>query len=206
MSAPMRLDLPAAREQLHDLRVGDAVALYGVIYTMRDAGHQRARAYLDECGKLPFDLKGQALFYAGPTPAAAGRPFGAVGPTTASRMDFATPQLLRAGITVMLGKGRRSSEVVEACVQTGSVYLVATGGAAAFLAGFVTTAETLAWEDLGTEALRRLTLNGMPAFVAIDARGNNLYARAACAPRDARDGCQGARPPDNSPDNLRSAE
>jgi fumarate hydratase class I/fumarate hydratase subunit beta len=144
---------------------------------MRDAGHRRALAYLEEHGELPFGLAGQALFYAGPTPAAAGRPFGAIGPTTASRMDFATPQLLRAGITVMLGKGRRSSAVIEACVQTGAVYLATTGGAAAFLAAFVTASEPVAWDDLGTEALRKLALNGLPAFVAIDPLGSDLYQR-----------------------------
>jgi fumarate hydratase class I/fumarate hydratase subunit beta len=145
---------------------------------MRDAGHRRALDYLEEQGELPFGLAGQALFYAGPTPAAAGRPFGAIGPTTASRMDFATPQLLHAGITVMLGKGRRSPVVVEACAQTRSVYLATTGGAAAFLADFVIAAEPLAWADLGTEALRKLTLNGLPAFVAIDTQGTDLYQRA----------------------------
>jgi fumarate hydratase class I/fumarate hydratase subunit beta len=144
---------------------------------MRDAGHQRALDFLTRHGELPFGLSGQALFYAGPTPAAAGRPFGAIGPTTASRMDFATPQLLRAGITVMLAKGDRSPAVVDACKETGSVYLAATGGAAAYLASFVTAAELVAWEDLGTEALRKLTLNGLPAFVAIDTKGSNIYQR-----------------------------
>jgi fumarate hydratase class I/fumarate hydratase subunit beta len=175
MSTPQRLDLPADRARLATLKAGDAVALFGTIYTMRDAGHRRALAHLEQHGELPFELAGQALFYAGPTPAAAGRPFGAIGPTTASRMDFATPQLLRAGITVTLGKGARSPAVVAACAQTRSVYLATIGGAAALLAGFVTAAEIVAWEDLGTEALRRLTLNGMPAFVAIDTHGTTLY-------------------------------
>lgn len=150
---------------------GDAVKLYGSIYTMRDAGHRRTLEYLNKHGELPFGLKGQALFYAGPTPAKAGRPFGAIGPTTASRMDAATPALLEAGITLTLGKGRRSEEVAQACAATGSVYLVAVGGAAAYLAGFVEASELIAWEDLGTEALRRLTLQGLPAFVGIDSRG-----------------------------------
>jgi fumarate hydratase class I/fumarate hydratase subunit beta len=175
MSKAVKLELPTAREQLQLLHAGDEVQLFGTMYTMRDAGHKRALDYLEAHGELPFGLAGQGLFYAGPTPAAAGRPFGAIGPTTASRMDFATPQLLRAGITVMLGKGNRSSAVVDACRETGSVYLAATGGAAAYLASFVTAAELIAWEDLGTEALRKLTLNGMPAFVALDAHGFNLY-------------------------------
>ena len=177
MSAPIRLDLPAVREQLAGLQAGDEVRLYGTIYTMRDAGHRRALDHLVAHGELPFGLTGQALFYAGPTPAAASRPFCAIGPTTAARMDFATPQLLRAGITVMLGKGDRAPAVVAACRETGSVYLAATGGAAAYLAGFVTATDPVAWDDLGTEALCRLTLDGLPAFVAIDARGTNLYQR-----------------------------
>ncbi|MDR0347188.1 MAG: FumA C-terminus/TtdB family hydratase beta subunit [Coriobacteriales bacterium] len=174
---PRRLELPASRESLRDLRAGDEVALYGSIYTMRDAGHRRALEHLEKQGELPFGLTGQALFYAGPSPGAAGRPFGAIGPTTASRMDFATPQLLRAGITLMLGKGRRSPAVVDACAETGSVYLATTGGAAALLAAFVVASELIAWDELGTEALRRLTLNGMPAFVAVDTRGTDLYQR-----------------------------
>jgi fumarate hydratase class I/fumarate hydratase subunit beta len=165
------------REELRDLRVGDEVQLFGTIYTMRDAGHRRTLDYVLRCDDLPFGLAGQALFYAGPTPAAAGRPFGAIGPTTASRMDFATPQLLHAGISVVLGKGDRSSEVIRACKDTGSVYLAATGGAAAYLASFVTASELIAWEDLGTEALRKLSLNGLPAFVAIDTLGSDLYRR-----------------------------
>lgn len=173
---PIRLDLPATHSQLRTLHVGDTVALYGTIYTMRDAGHQRALDHLNSTGTLPFDLAGQALFYAGPTPAVAGQPLGAIGPTTAARMDFATPQLLAAGITLTLGKGRRSPQVAHACQQTGSVYLATTGGAAAYLAGFVTAAEPVAWPDLGTEALVRLTLNGLPALVAIDTQGNDLYA------------------------------
>ncbi|MDR1083057.1 MAG: FumA C-terminus/TtdB family hydratase beta subunit [Coriobacteriales bacterium] len=177
MTAPIRLELPVSRKQLCDLRVGDAVALCGSVYTMRDAGHRRALEYLDEHGELPFGLAGQALFYAGPTPAAAGRPFGAIGPTTASRMDFATPRLLRAGIVATLGKGARSPHVVQACAETQSVYLATTGGAAAYLAGFVASTELIAWAELGTEALRKLVLADMPAFVAIDTSGTDLYER-----------------------------
>jgi fumarate hydratase class I/fumarate hydratase subunit beta len=174
MSTPLDIKLPASVESLSPLRSGDAVRLYGSIYTMRDAGHARALAYLHERGELPFGLGGQALFYAGPTPPRAGRPFGAIGPTTATRMDFAAPELYRAGITLTLGKGKRSAEVAAACATTGGVYLVAVGGAAAYLAGFVTASELIAWEDLGTEALRRLTLAGLPAFVGIDSRGVTL--------------------------------
>jgi tartrate/fumarate subfamily iron-sulfur-dependent hydro-lyase beta chain len=175
MPTPLRLNLPAAKDDLAALHAGDEVALYGTIYTMRDAGHTRALAYLQEQGELPFGLRGQALFYAGPTGAPANpaikRPFGAIGPTTASRMDFAAPAFYDAGITVTLGKGTRSEEVRAACERNGAVYLAATGGAAALLASYVKTAELVAWEDLGTEALRKLTLTGLPAFVAINAQG-----------------------------------
>ena len=179
--------LPAGREELARLKVGSRVHLFGHIYTMRDAGHKRTLESLEQSGRLPYGLEGQALFYAGPTPPVApkpavgstpargGRPFGAIGPTTASRMDAATPALLRAGITLTLGKGQRSKEVIDACAETGSVYLMAVGGAAAYLGGFVEESELIAWEDLGTEALRRLKLNGMPAYVGIDTTGATLW-------------------------------
>jgi len=172
MQTARDIRLPASREELAKLKPGNAVRLFGTIYTMRDVGHQRCLAALKEEGKLPFGLEGQALFYAGPTPPRAGRPFGAIGPTTAARMDKATPALLEAGIVLTLGKGRRSKEVAQACAATGSIYLVAVGGAAAYLGSFVEKSELIAWEDLGPEALRRLTLNGLPAFVGIDSRGN----------------------------------
>lgn len=171
MQTALDIWLPASREDLSKLKPGDAVHLHGTIFTMRDAGHQRCLQALNKEGCLPFGLEGQALFYAGPTPPRAGRPCGAIGPTTAARMDDATPALLKAGITLTLGKGRRSKEVAQACAATGSVYLIAVGGAAAYLGGFVKTSELIAWEDLGPEALRRLTLCGLPAFVGIDSRG-----------------------------------
>ncbi|MBQ6586714.1 MAG: fumarate hydratase [Coriobacteriales bacterium] len=171
----LRLHLPVSRDELMTLHAGDAVLLSGPVYTMRDAGHMRALAELQATGRLPFDLQGQTLFYAGPTPAAAGRPVGAVGPTTASRMDFATPQLLEAGIVACIGKGERSQRVRDACVATGSVYFAAVGGAASFLAQHVSSATPVAWEDLGTEALVRMELKDFPAFVAIDTRGMDLY-------------------------------
>ena len=142
---------------------------------MRDAGHARALDYLRERDELPFNLAGQTLFYAGPTPAAAGRPLGSVGPTTASRMDFATPALMDAGIVACIGKGKRAPEVIEACKRNGSIYLATVGGVAALLATRVTDSELVAWEDLGTEALRRLNLHDFPAYVAIDAQGRDLY-------------------------------
>lgn len=175
MDETVRITLPADRDTLSKLKAGQKVYLSGTCYTMRDAGHARTLRFLQEEGHLPYDLEGQALFYAGPTPAASGRPFGAIGPTTASRMDFATPALLDAGITVMIGKGKRSPEVVRACKQTGSVYFVAVGGIAALLANAVRSEELIAWEDLGTEALRRIALVDLPVYVEIDTFGGDLY-------------------------------
>lgn len=172
------LTLPVSREELAELAAGDEVLLSGPVFTARDATHARLVEELRARGELPHGLAGQVLFYAGPTPAAAGRPLGAVGPTTAKRMDAWTPELLEAGIVATIGKGTRSAEVREACVRTGSVYFAAVGGAAALLATHVTSAEMVAYPELGTEALVRLTLDRFPVFVAIDARGRDLYAEA----------------------------
>jgi len=170
--------LPATREELSDLRIGDEVALSGVVFTARDATHARIAEALERDGVLPFGLTGQTLFYAGPTPPAAGRPAGAIGPTTAKRMDAWTPRLLEAGIVATIGKGSRSAAVAAACAATGSVYFAAVGGAAALLARHVTGMEPVAWPELGTEALVRVTLDSLPAFVAIDATGKDLYESA----------------------------
>lgn len=172
------ITLPVAREAFSDLRSGEAVLLSGVVYTARDATHVRIIEMLDRDGELPFGLEGATLFYAGPTPPAAGRPAGAVGPTTAKRMDAWTPRLLAAGVVATIGKGARSPEVAEACARTGSIYFAAVGGAAALLARHVTAMETVAWPELGTEALVRMTLHRMPAFVAIDTSGRDLYREA----------------------------
>lgn len=170
--------LPADRETLATLHAGDEVSLTGVVYTARDATHVRIVEALARDGALPFGLEGATLFYAGPTPPAAGRPAGAIGPTTAKRMDAWTPALLRAGVVATIGKGVRSAEVAAACAETGSVYFAAVGGAAALLARHVTAMEPVAWPELGTEALVRVTLDAFPVFVAIDARGNDLYESA----------------------------
>jgi fumarate hydratase class I/fumarate hydratase subunit beta len=178
MAEPLRVDLPVTRERLAELSAGDEVRLFGPVYTSRDAGHELLLAQLADEGMLPHGLEGATLFYAGPTPAAAGRPVGSIGPTTAKRMDAATPALLRAGVVAAIGKGARSESVRAVFAETGSVYFAAVGGAAALLATHVTAAEPIAWPHLGTEALVRMTLEGFPAFVAIDARGNDLYADA----------------------------
>lgn len=171
----VHLTLPLDREQVGRLKAGQEVRLSGPVYTMRDAGHARALEALRADGRLPYDLEGQTLFYAGPTPAVAGRPLGSVGPTTASRMDFATPALMDAGVIACIGKGKRAADVIDACVRNGSAYFAAVGGIAALLATHVVASETIAWEDLGTEALRRLTLQDFPCFVAVDAQGTDLY-------------------------------
>ena len=172
----IRLALPFDRAALARLEAGDSCLLTGPLYTLRDAGHVRLLAELEAAGgALPYGLDGQAIFYAGPTPEAAGRPFGAVGPTTASRMDFAAPALHRAGVAATVGKGRRSSEVRDACRATGSVYFVACGGAAAYLAKCVASSETVAYDDLGTEALRRIDVVDFPVFVGVDVRGRDVY-------------------------------
>lgn len=176
--APLTLKLPAGREELSRLKAGDRVRLSGPVFTARDATHVRLLSALHQDGRLPFGLEGQTLFYAGPTPPRAGRPAGAVGPTTAKRMDFATPELLEAGIVATIGKGTRSEAVREAHAKTGSVYFAAVGGAAALLATHVAEAVPVAWDDLGTEALVRMELQDFPAFVAIDAQGGDLYAEA----------------------------
>lgn len=177
MATPRNLSLPLDREELKTLRAGDACLLSGEMFMLRDAGHIRLVAELEEQGSLPYGLEGATIFYAGPSPAAAGRPFGAVGPTTASRMDFAAPRLHRAGIVATIGKGVRSAEVIRACQETGSVYFAATGGAAALLAQCVIAGQVVAYEDLGTEALRRIEVCDLPVFVGIDIQGDCIYDR-----------------------------
>lgn len=173
--AKKELTLPLAKDELGKLDCGDEVKLSGIMYTMRDAGHKRCLDYLLENGHLPFDLNGQTLFYAGPTPPTPTQPFGAIGPTTASRMDFATPDLMRAGIAATIGKGKRSEAVRQACMECNGVYFAAIGGIAALLARCVKESELIAWEDLGTEALRKIYVEEFPVYVAIDAKGRCLY-------------------------------
>jgi fumarate hydratase class I/fumarate hydratase subunit beta len=170
--------LPAGRAELARLAAGDEVLLSGPVFTARDATHERLLQAVAETGELPYELAGHTIFYAGPTPATAGRAIGAVGPTTAKRMDAVTPELLRAGVVATIGKGSRSETVRQACVETGSVYFAAVGGAAALLAKHVVEAAPVAWSDLGTEALVRLDLLDFPVFVAIDCQGRDLYEDA----------------------------
>lgn len=170
----IHMSLPFEREALKQLSCASALLLSGEMYTLRDAGHVRLLDKLHALGHLPYGLTGATIFYAGPTPAFAGRPIGAIGPTTASRMDFAAPELYRAGIVATIGKGARSACVAHACAETGSVYLKAQGGIAALLASCVDASEVIAWDDLGTEALMRIRVKDFPAYVAIDAHGKQI--------------------------------
>ncbi len=187
MSVAIKLDLPLDREALKGLHAGDSCLLSGPMYTLRDAGHMRLLSELDAAGEegLPYGLAGQAIFYAGPTPPSAGRPFGAIVPTTAGRMDFAAPALYDRGIAATIGKGKRSAAVKEACVRNGAVYFIAVGGAAAYLAQCVKSTETVAYDDLGTEALRRIEVVDFPVFVGIDTTGADVYENREALDDDA---------------------
>lgn len=158
-----------------DLRAGDRVLLSGTIYTARDAAHKRLFALLDEGKELPFPLRGAVIYYAGPTPAQQGMAVGACGPTTASRMDGFAPRLLELGLTAMIGKGQRSPAVVDAIVRSGACYFAAVGGAGALIARCIRTAEVIAFDDLGCESIKRMTVENLPLTVAVDCKGNDLY-------------------------------
>ena len=172
------LNVPAKTEELSELKSGDYVYLTGTIYTARDAAHKRMYEILQKGGELPVDWKDQVIYYMGPSPAREGRPIGSAGPTTASRMDKYAPQLLDLGLGAMVGKGKRSQAVIDAIVRNGSVYFAAVGGAGALLSKCITSAEVVAYDDLGTEAIRKLTVENFPAIVVIDSEGNNLYETA----------------------------
>lgn len=172
------LSIPAAAEELSKLKAGDYVYLTGTIYTARDAAHKRMYESLQEGKDLPVDLKDQFIYYLGPTPAREGRVIGSAGPTTSSRMDKYTPEMLKQGLKGMIGKGKRSVEVIEAIKANGAVYFAAVGGAGALLSKCIREAEVIAYDDLGTEAIRRLKVKDFPVIVIIDSRGNNLYETA----------------------------
>ena len=169
---------PIDRETLKSLHAGDYVYISGTIYTARDAAHKRMIETLDEGRELPLDLKDNVIYYMGPSPAREGRPIGSAGPTTASRMDKYTPRLLDLGMGAMIGKGKRSQAVIDAIVRNGAVYFAAVGGAGAILSKCIRESEVIAYDDLGTEAIRKLTVENMPMIVVIDSKGNNLYETA----------------------------
>lgn len=169
------ITVPFGKETAMSLKAGDYVYLTGVIYTARDAAHKRMDEALDRGEKLPIDIEGNVIYYMGPSPAREGRPIGSAGPTTATRMDKYTPRLLDMGLTGMIGKGKRQPKVKEAIVRNKSVYFAAVGGAGALLSQRILKSEVVAYDDLGTEAIRRLEVENFPVIVVIDSEGNDLY-------------------------------
>ena len=172
------INVPYSKETASGLRAGDYVYLTGTIYTARDAAHKRMYENLQNGKELPFDIKGNVIYYMGPSPAREGRPIGSAGPTTASRMDKYTPTLLDLGMAGMIGKGKRTERVREAVIRNGAVYFAAGGGAGALLSKAIKSSEVIAYDDLGTEAIRKLTVEDFPVVVVMDSKGNNLYETA----------------------------
>lgn len=171
----IKLETPFTIEKAKSLKAGDTVLISGTIYTARDAAHKRLCELAAKGKELPFDIKDQIIYYVGPTPAKPGMALGSAGPTTSYRMDAYTKTLLDLGLRGMIGKGLRSPEVVESMKENGAVYFAAIGGAAALIGKSVKKAELIAYEDLGSEAIRKLTVENLPVVVVIDSLGNNLY-------------------------------
>lgn len=169
---------PITKEVSRSLHAGDYVYITGTIYTARDAAHKRMDDALKNNESLPINIKDQVIYYMGPSPAREGRPIGSAGPTTASRMDKYAPKLLDLGLTAMIGKGKRSQEVLDAVVRNESVYLAAVGGAGALLSKCIKSSEVIAYDDLGAEAIRKLEVEDFPVIVVADCEGNNLYETA----------------------------
>ena len=172
------ISAPVGRETAEELRAGDYVYITGTIYTARDAAHKRMQETLQRGEALPLEMKENVIYYMGPSPAREGRPIGSAGPTTASRMDKYAPELLDLGLGAMIGKGKRSQEVKDAIVRNDSVYFAAVGGAGALLSKCILSSEVIAYDDLGTEAIRKLQVKDFPVIVVIDSEGNNLYETA----------------------------
>lgn len=169
------IQTPITESITNNLKAGDYIYLSGVIYTARDAAHKRMAETLDRGEDLPFDLKDAVIYYMGPSPARKGQVIGSAGPTTAGRMDKYAPGLLDLGLKGMIGKGKRSKEVIEAVVRNHAVYFAAIGGAGAIISKCIKKSEIICYEDLGTEAIRKLEIEKFPMIVVIDAYGNNLY-------------------------------
>ena len=176
-----KLTTPVAKEDLAPLRAGATVLLSGTVYTARDAAHKRMMELLDAGEALPFPVEGSAVYYVGPTPERPGQIIGSAGPTTSGRMDAYSPRLLDLGQAIMIGKGARNQAVKEAVVRSGAVYLAALGGAGALMAASVEELEVICWEDLGCEAVRRLTVRDLPLTVILDAHGGDLYESGPAA-------------------------
>ncbi|MBN1948862.1 MAG: Fe-S-containing hydro-lyase [Candidatus Cloacimonetes bacterium] len=175
MAKTVYLNTPLQEEDLSKLEIGDKVFITGLIYTGRDAAHKRLVELVEAGKELPFDIKGQAIYYVGPAPAPPGKPIGSAGPTTSYRMDPYTPTLLKAGLKAMIGKGPRTQPVIDSLVENKAVYLVAIGGAAVVVAKSIKAARIIAYEDLGTEAIRELTVENFPCIVANDIRGRDIF-------------------------------
>lgn len=169
------ISLPITEEIVNELKAGDYVYLSGIIYTARDAAHKRMDEALAKGETLPIEIEGNTIYYMGPSPAREGRPIGSAGPTTASRMDKYAPKLLDLGLKGMIGKGRRSQGVMDAIVRNKAVYFAAVGGAGALLSKAIVSSTVVAYDDLGTEAIRKLEVKDFPVIVVIDKDGNNLY-------------------------------
>ncbi len=172
------ISVPYTKEDVSNLHSGDMVFLSGTIYTARDAAHKRMDETLNNNETLPLDLNGNVIYYMGPSPARPGHAIGSAGPTTASRMDKYAPRLLDLGLSGMIGKGKRTEDVRQAIVRNGAIYFAAIGGAGALLSKSITSSEVIAYDDLGTEAIRKLTVKDLPCIVVIDSYGNNLYETA----------------------------
>ncbi len=170
-----KVKLPLSEEDIESLKAGDRVLLSGVVYTARDAAHKRMTEGERQGIPFPIDVNGQVIYYTGPTPAKPGEVIGSAGPTTSGRMDLYTPKLLEEGLKGMIGKGYRSDEVKEAIVKHKAVYFGAVGGAAALISRSIKSVEVIAYEDLGTEAIRKLTIEDFPVFVINDAHGGDIY-------------------------------
>lgn len=171
----IRIETPLEPHMARKLKAGDAVSISGIIYAARDAAHKRMAGMIKEGKELPFDIRNQVIYYVGPCPAGPGRIIGSAGPTTSGRMDAYAPALIAMGLTGMIGKGSRSKEVVSAMKEFGAVYFGAIGGAGALLSKTVLGEEVIAFPELGTEAVRKLTVRDFPAVVVIDSMGNDLY-------------------------------
>lgn len=172
------INAPICDEDIKELRAGDYVYITGTIYTARDAAHKRLDEALKKGEELPISLRGNVIYYMGPSPAREGSAIGSAGPTTASRMDKYTPDFLDIGLKGMIGKGKRSEAVIESIVRNKAVYFAAVGGAGALLSRSIKSSKVIAYDDLGTEAIRELQVDNFPVVVAIDSEGNNLYDMA----------------------------
>lgn len=181
------ITVPFDEKEAKELKSGDYVYLSGIIYTARDAAHKRMYEALEQGKELPFDIKNNIIYYMGPSPARQGRPIGSAGPTTASRMDKYAPALLALGQRGMIGKGKRSEAVRQAIIKNNAVYFAAVGGAGALLSKAIVSSEVIAYDDLGTEAVRKLEVKDFPVIVVIDSEGNNLYETAAKAYAELQD-------------------